>query len=87
MIDTVYNVLDRDVEATVGVMRDVAGLFEGPGEGDKGRNLLEALNGFRVEVSSFESAAYDYQKLTGLSNVINFPLWLPLQPSDPTTPV
>jgi len=51
MLDTVFNVLDRDVDATTGVMREIAGLFDGEGDRDKQRSVLEALNGFRVEVS------------------------------------
>jgi intracellular sulfur oxidation DsrE/DsrF family protein len=51
MIDTVYNVLDRDTDATMGVVREVAGLFHGEGEKEKQASVLEALNGFRVEVS------------------------------------
>lgn len=58
LIDTVFNVLDRDVQATVGVVRDVAGLFDSPGEADKNRSLLEALNGFKVEVSLKSSYLY-----------------------------
>jgi len=53
MLDTVFNVLDRDVDATTGVLREIAGLFDGDSEKDKQRSVLEALNGFRVEVSLF----------------------------------
>lgn len=52
MLDTVYHVLDQDVDATTGVLREVAGLFEGEGEKDKRSAILEALNGFRIQVSS-----------------------------------
>lgn len=48
MIDTIFNVLDRDVESTVGVLREVAGLFD---DDEKSRAVLEAVNGFRIEVS------------------------------------
>lgn len=53
MLDTVFNVLDRDVDPTTGVLREIAGLFDGDSEKDKQRSVLEALNGFRVEVSWF----------------------------------
>lgn len=51
LIDTIFNVLDRDLEATTGVIREVAGLFDGDSEKDKQRAILEALNGFRIHVS------------------------------------
>ena len=51
MIDTVYNVLDRDADSTMGIVREIAGLFDREGEKDKQVAVLEALNGFRVEVS------------------------------------
>lgn len=51
MIDTVYNVLDRDADATMGIVREIAGVFNLEGEKDKQASVLEALNGFRVEVS------------------------------------
>lgn len=54
MLDTVFHVLDQDVDATVGVVREVAGLFEGDGEKDKRSAILEALNGFRVQVGSVQ---------------------------------
>jgi hypothetical protein len=51
MIDTVFHVLDEDVDRTVMVGREIAGLFEEKGsEGDKRKAVLEALNGFRVTV-------------------------------------
>lgn len=52
MIDTVYHVLDRDADATMGIVREIAGLFDGEGENEKQASVLEALNGFRVEVRS-----------------------------------
>lgn len=51
LIDTVYHVLDQDREATVGILRDLVGLLDGPSDQDKGRVLLENLNGFKIEVS------------------------------------
>jgi hypothetical protein len=48
MIDTIYNVLDQDTESTVGVLREVAGLFE---DEEKSRTVLEAVNAFRITVS------------------------------------
>ncbi len=50
MIDTVFHVLDLDADATMGVVREIAGLFDGDGEKEKQGAVLEALNGFRVEV-------------------------------------
>ncbi|ORY35728.1 hypothetical protein BCR39DRAFT_511754 [Naematelia encephala] len=49
MIDTVFHVLDRDVEATTSVVREIGNLLGSDGEGDKQKSVLEALNGFRVE--------------------------------------
>ena len=47
MIDTVYNVLDRDADSTVGVLREISGLFD---DEDKSRSVLESINAFRIEV-------------------------------------
>lgn len=55
MIDTVYNVLDRDAEATMGVVREIASLFDGETEKEKQVNVLEAVNAFRIEVNLTES--------------------------------
>lgn len=55
LIDTVFNVLDRDLEATTGVIREVAGLFGGDSEKDKQRSILESLNSFRAQVSRHAS--------------------------------
>ena len=55
MVDTIYNVLDQDVDATTGVVREIASLFESEGDKDKRGAVLEALNGFRIEVISFIS--------------------------------
>ncbi|KAK1927275.1 putative cytoplasm protein [Papiliotrema laurentii] len=49
MVDTIYNVLDQDVDATTGVVREIASLFESEGDKDKRGAVLEALNGFRIE--------------------------------------
>lgn len=48
MVDTVFNVLERELEPTLGVLREVASLFD---DEDKSRAVLEAMNGFRIEVS------------------------------------
>ena len=50
MVDTIYHVLDRDPDATSGVVREIASLFEGEAEKDKRSAVLEALNGFQIEV-------------------------------------
>jgi predicted Zn-dependent protease with MMP-like domain len=52
LVDTVFNVLDRDVDATTGVVREVASLFDNDGEKDKQQALLSVLNAFRIEVRS-----------------------------------
>ena len=52
MVDTIYNVLDQDVDATTGVVREIASLFESEGDKDKRGAVLEALNGFRIEVNT-----------------------------------
>ncbi|WVW85416.1 hypothetical protein I302_107454 [Kwoniella bestiolae CBS 10118] len=49
MVDTIFHVFDRDLDTTTGIVREVASLFGGEGDGEKGRNVLEALNAFRVE--------------------------------------
>ena len=69
MIDTIFHVLDRDVDATSGVVRELAGLFEGDGEGGKQRSVLESLNGFRVEVSATQNCGD--ARLTLFSNENN----------------
>lgn len=51
MIDTIYNVLDRDNQATIGVVKEIGQIFEEDGDKDKARNILEAINGFRAQVS------------------------------------
>lgn len=51
MIDTIYNVLDRDNQATISVVKHVGQIFEEDGDRDKARNILEAINGFRAQVS------------------------------------
>ena len=46
MVDTIFNVLEQDVDSTTGVVS----LFESEGDNDKRGAILEALNGFRIEV-------------------------------------
>jgi hypothetical protein len=50
LIDTVFNVLDRDADATTGVVRELASLFDNDGEREKQQALLAAVNSFRIEV-------------------------------------
>lgn len=52
MIDTIYNVLDQDSQATVSVVREIGQIFEEDGLRDKAKDILEAINGFRAQVSS-----------------------------------
>lgn len=49
MVDTIFHVLDRDMDATSGVVREIAGLLELEKETEKNKSVLEALNGLRVE--------------------------------------
>lgn len=51
MVDTIYHVLDKDADATAGVVREISNLFDADGERDKQRAILEAVNAFRVQVS------------------------------------
>lgn len=51
MIDTIYNVLDRDAQATISVIKEIGQIFEEDGDRDKAMNILEAMNGFRAQVS------------------------------------
>lgn len=50
MLDTLFNVLDQDPEATSGVVREIANLFDAPSDRDKQKAILEALNAFRIEI-------------------------------------
>lgn len=52
MIDTIYNVLDQDSQATVSVVREIGQIFEEDGLKDKAKDILEAINGFRAQVST-----------------------------------
>jgi hypothetical protein len=47
MLDTIFNVLERDAEATTGVMKEVAEIFSSDAE--KQQSILETLNGWRAE--------------------------------------
>lgn len=49
LVDTVYHVLDTDIDATLGIMREIASLFEIEGDRDKTHALLGAINTLRVE--------------------------------------
>jgi hypothetical protein len=51
MIDTIYNVLDQDSQATVSVVKEIGQIFEEDGLRDKAKDILEAINGFRAQVS------------------------------------
>ncbi|KAK4689158.1 hypothetical protein P7C73_g938, partial [Tremellales sp. Uapishka_1] len=46
MIDTLFNVFDRDVDATVAIVKEIAELFQGD---EKKVAVLEAINAFRIE--------------------------------------
>ena len=60
MLDTIYHVLDSDADATYGVLKEIANLFDGESEGDKQKAVLEALNAFRVQVRC--PSSYDEPK-------------------------
>ncbi|BEI87477.1 uncharacterized protein CcaverHIS019_0101950 [Cutaneotrichosporon cavernicola] len=49
MIDTLFYVLDQDREATGGVGREIANLFDSEGEKEKQQAILTAVNVFRVQ--------------------------------------
>ncbi|WWC90552.1 uncharacterized protein L201_005488 [Kwoniella dendrophila CBS 6074] len=49
MVDTIFHVFDRDLDTTTGIVREISTLFSGDGDGEKERNVLEALNAFRIE--------------------------------------
>jgi hypothetical protein len=52
MIDTIYNVLDQDAPGTVNVVKQIGQIFEEDGNMDKAKDILEAINGFRAQVSA-----------------------------------
>lgn len=62
MVDTLFHVLDQDRESTSGVAREIAKLFDSEGEQDKQRAVLEAVNGFHVEVSFIVSRTDAHSK-------------------------
>lgn len=49
MVDSIFNVFERDLDVTIGIAREVAKLFESEGDKDKAKDLIEALNTLRVE--------------------------------------
>nr|XP_019011646.1 uncharacterized protein I206_03749 [Kwoniella pini CBS 10737]OCF50427.1 hypothetical protein I206_03749 [Kwoniella pini CBS 10737] len=49
MVDTIFHVFDRDLDTTTGVVREISSLFSTDADGEKERNVLEALNAFRIE--------------------------------------
>lgn len=49
MVDTLFYVLDQDREATAGVGREVANLFDSEGESEKRQSILAAINSFRIQ--------------------------------------
>lgn len=51
MIDTIFNVFDRDADSTGGVVKEIANLFKDDQE--KMQHVLAALNAFKIEVSPF----------------------------------
>jgi hypothetical protein len=53
MIDTIYNVLDQDHQATISVVKEIGQIFEEDGSRDKAKDILEAINGFKAQVSYF----------------------------------
>ena len=61
MIDTIYNVLDQDSQATVSVVKEIGQIFEEDGLRDKAKDILEAINGFRAQVSLSSPCSKDVQ--------------------------
>jgi hypothetical protein len=51
LIDTIFNVFDRDADSTTGVVKEIANLFKD--DQDKMQSVLTALNAFRIEVNTF----------------------------------
>ncbi|OXG14726.1 cytoplasmic protein [Cryptococcus neoformans Tu401-1] len=49
MVDSIFNIFERDLDVTVGIAREVAKLFGSEGDKDKEKDLIEALNTLRVE--------------------------------------
>lgn len=49
MIDTLFYVLDQDREATAGVGREIANLFDSEGDKEKQQAILAAVNAFRIQ--------------------------------------
>jgi hypothetical protein len=49
MVDTVYSVLERDSDATLKVVREIASLMAGDAE--KTQAILAAVNAFKIDVS------------------------------------
>ena len=64
MIDTIYNVLDQDSQATVSVVKEIGQIFEEDGLRDKAKDILEAINGFRAQVSLSPLHEWTGAKLT-----------------------
>lgn len=49
MVDTLFYVLDQDREATAGVGREIANLFDSQGDKEKQQAVLAAVNTFRIQ--------------------------------------
>jgi hypothetical protein len=58
MIDTIYHVLDQDNQATISVVKQIGQIFEEDGSRDKAKEILEAINGFRAQVSYSRTATW-----------------------------
>lgn len=71
MVDTVYHVLDEDVTATSGVVREIAKLFDGDDEREKQQAIIASLSNFRVEVSYWTNGL----ELTSARRVLPGPWW------------
>lgn len=88
MIDTIYNVLDRDTQATLSVIKEIGQIFEQDGEKDKAKSILEAFNGFRAEVCHLSPVHHLHLSLDSLlfSRNSNSPRSAPRAVSEPDTP-
>jgi hypothetical protein len=49
MVDTLFYVLEQDREATAGVGREIANLFDSEGDREKQQAILAAVNAFRIQ--------------------------------------
>nr|ODN94469.1 cytoplasmic protein [Cryptococcus depauperatus CBS 7855] len=49
MVDSIFNVFDRDLDVTVGIVREISKLFNDEGNQEQEKEILEAVNALRAE--------------------------------------